>query len=135
MAKSDLEQKLAKQIREAGLPEPELHVRSGFITGRKFEADFLWHFPPDNVCFRGLVVEVQGGVYMPPTKDKKGVTRGRGHANPKAIERDAEKMCLAQLDGWMILFITDKTIRDGRALQWITEALQIVGLYPEPGRF
>lgn len=128
MGKSELEVKLLKQIRQAGLPEPELNVRKDFITGRKFEADLLWRFPSDDVCFRGVAVEVQGGLYMPPTYDKKGVKRGRGHANPAAIERDAVKMCLAQLDSWLILFITGKMIRDGRALQWITEALQIGGL-------
>lgn len=129
MAKSDLEAKLIKQLNGvARLPKPEFHVRTGFITGRKFEADLLWRFPPDNTCFRGLAVEVQGGLYMPPAKDKRGVTRGRGHANPKAIERDCEKMCLAQLDGWMILFITSAMIRDGRALRWIIHGLQDGGL-------
>jgi hypothetical protein len=127
MAKSDLEAKLAKQIAKAGLPAPQRHVRTDFITGRRYEADFLWSFPGDDVCFRGVAVEVQGGLWMPPARDRRGTIRGRGHANPKSIERDCEKMCLAQLDGWLILFVTEKMIRDGRALQWITEALQIGG--------
>jgi hypothetical protein len=126
VSKSDLEDKLAKQIRDAGLPEPERGVRKDFITGRRYEADFLWRFE-NCTCFRGVTVEVQGGLWMPPARDKSGVVRGRGHANPKSIERDCEKMCLAQLDGWLILFVTGKMIRDGRAVDWIGEALALDG--------
>ena len=125
MSKSELEDKLLEQIRAAGLPEPERHVRTDFITGRRYEADFLWRFDEGNTCFRGLAVEVQGGLWMPPARDRRGVIRGRGHANPKSIERDCEKICLAQLDGWLILPVTEKMIRDGRALAWIQEALAL----------
>lgn len=122
MGKSELEAILADQLIALGIrPADKRHDRT-FITGRKYEADFLWFFPK-STCFRGLVVEVQGGIFMPPRLDKKGVMRGRGHANPKSIQRDAEKMCLAQLDGWMIFFVTADMIKDGRAAAWIEEAL------------
>lgn len=125
MGKSELEELLLIQIRDAGLPEPERKVTKNFIEGRRYEADFLWRFSEDNTCFRGLATEVQGGLWMPPAMDRRGIVRGRGHANPKSIERDAEKMCLAQLDGWIILFVTKKMINDGRALAWIREALAL----------
>lgn len=124
MAKSDLEDKLALLIKAAGLPEPERDVTKDFIAGRRYEADFLWRFA-NCTCFQGLVVEVQGGIWMPPMRDRRGVARGRGHANPKKIESDCEKMCLAQLDGWLILFVTEKMINDGRAMKWIVEALAL----------
>ena len=122
MGKSELEELLLMQIRDAGLPEPRRNVRKGFVMGLKsrwLEADFLWKFSEDNTCFRGLAVEVQGGLWMQPTK----YGRGRGHAHPKRIEDDCTKMCLAQLDSWLILPVTKKMIDDGRALEWIRLAL------------
>ena len=128
MGKSELEELLLMQIRDAGLPEPRRNVRKGFVMGLKgrwLEADFLWKFSEDDTCFRGVAVEVQGGLWMPPARDRQGIMRGRGHANPKRIEDDCTKMCLAQLDSWLLLPVTKKMIDDGRALEWIREALAL----------
>jgi len=124
VGKSELETLLLEQIRDSGLPEPRCNARKGFVRGLKgrwLEADFLWHFKGGNTCFRGLAVEVQGGLWMPPTSGG----RGRGHAHPKRIEDDCTKICLAQLDSWLILPVTKKMIQDGRALAWIKEALAL----------
>ena len=116
---SELEEQLSLLINEAGLPAPERNVRKDFIPGRQLEADFLWRFPPGGT-FRGLAVEVQGGVWF-----RKETSAGfkKGHAHPKSIERDCEKVCLAQLAGWIVLPVTGKMIKDGRAVEWIGEVL------------
>jgi very-short-patch-repair endonuclease len=69
-----------------------------------FRADFLW---PDEK----LIVEVQGAV-------------GRGrHTTAAGFMRDRVKMNLAQLAGYRVLEVCAAHIRDGSAIDWITEAL------------
>jgi len=126
---SQLEIKLLKKIEEAGYPTPERDT-ADFIPGRQYEADFLWRFP--NGPYAGLAVEVQGGHWMRAQPDKKGIRRGVGHASPQHIERDCEKLCLGTLSGWLMLLVTGKMIRDGRALEWIRQGLVIGGLIEQP---
>ena len=128
MKKSDLEQQLAQQIADAGLPEPECHCRT-FIPDRRLEADFLWRFPyqAGEPWPRGLAVEVQGGLWMPGTK----TGRGRGHAHPTSIERDCEKAILAQRAGWLFFPVTGKMIAKGLAICWIADVLFEYGLIEE----
>lgn len=66
------------------------------IPGRRFRCDFCW---PDH----RLVVEVQGGVWLP-----KG-----GHTGGKAQIDDMEKLNLLTLAGWRILQVTPKQVCDG----------------------
>jgi hypothetical protein len=123
---SELELLALAQIRQAMLPEPERNVR-GWIPGRRFEADFLWQFP-DHPTYRGLVVEVQGGIWLRGYVDTKGIPRGRGHAHPAKIEDDAEKASLGQLAGYIVLQVTEKALNSGHALEWIIAGLSIGGL-------
>jgi len=125
--KGDLEQQLAQQIADAGLPEPERHCRT-FIPDRRLEADFLWRFPyqAGEPWPHGLVVEVQGGLWM---QTKTG--RGKGHAHPKRIEDDCEKAILAQRAGWLFFPVTGKQIAKGLAICWIADALFEYGLIGE----
>jgi hypothetical protein len=119
VSKSALEQELALLLQAVGIIPWGRNVRKGFIPSRRLEADFLWRFPSGSQ-FRGLAVEVQGGVWF-----QKSTSTGfkKGHAHPASIERDCEKVCLAQLAGWIILPVTEKMIRDGRAVKWIEEIL------------
>lgn len=99
------EELLAFQIRASGLPQPEREVC--VIPNRKFRFDFAWTDP----AYR-LLVEVQGGVF------KRG-----GHSTGVGITRDAEKLALATLAGYRVFFVTTNQVREGKAIQWIQEAL------------
>lgn len=99
---SQLNEDLAFQLRAAKIKHKrEVRV----IGGRRFAHDFL--------IGKNLLVEVQGGIYLP----KGGHTTGRG------VTRDCEKAALALLAGYRTLFVTAEHIRDGRALQWIQKLM------------
>lgn len=96
---------LAQQIAWAKLPEPVTEFAA--INGRRYRFDFAW--PKHN-----LLVEVQGGTFA---KSKLGHSTGMG------INRDNEKMILAQLAGWKVFQVDTKQVHSGQALKWIQEAL------------
>lgn len=73
-------------------PETELML----IPGRRFRCDLVWQSAR-------LVVEVQGGVWLP----KGGHTGGKGQID------DMEKLNLLTLLGWRCLQITPKQVSDG----------------------
>lgn len=104
---SALENTLAAHIRAYGLPTPEREYR--LCPERKFRLDFAW--PASMVC-----CEVSGGIY------KRG-----GHTTASGINRDAEKLNLATLQGWHYLIVTADHVKSGQAIQWIKAALE---LYP-----
>lgn len=122
---SELEILALAQFRQANLPEPERNV-SNWIPGRKFHADFLWRFA-DHPVYRGLVVEVQGGIWLRGYMDRHGIPRGRGHAHPAKIEDDAEKASLGQLAGYIVLQVTEKALNSEQALDWVLDGLRIGG--------
>jgi hypothetical protein len=101
----DLEGTLLEKIASEGLPAPQRQSRLPWAsTKRMFRADFLW---PDEK----LIVEVQGAV-------------GRGrHTTAAGFTRDRVKGNLAQLAGYRVLEVCAAHIRDGSAIDWITEAL------------
>ena len=109
---SDLEMELFWQIRAAGLIEPLQQYKA--IPGRKFVWDFAW-------VFHKLLVEVNGGTYVPQT----------GHTSGKGISRDYEKHNLATLDGWKQLTFTAKMVHDGTALAMIEKAIKVYLNRPE----
>lgn len=73
-----------------------------FYPGRKFELDFAW---PD----RKFAVEVDGEVHR---------IKERFHA-------DVEKHALAFLSGWAVLRVDGRSIRNGAAVQWAAQHLQV----------
>ena len=101
---SPLEAELFFQIRAAGLTEPLPQYKA--IPGRKFVWDFAW-------VFHKLLVEVNGGTYVPNT----------GHTSGKGIERDAEKLNLATLAGFRQLIFTSKMIKNGEAISILERAI------------
>lgn len=100
----ELEDELFWQIRAAGLTEPFRQYK--LVPGRKLAWDFAW-------VFHKLVVEVNGGTYVPQT----------GHTSGKGIARDYEKANLAALAGWKQLTFTAKDVHDGIALEMIERVL------------
>lgn len=89
---SSIEKRFELLLRAAGVTGYERNYI--FAPPRKFEIDFAW---PE----LKLGVEIQGGVW------RKG---GGAHTGGTAVERDSEKSCLAILNGWTVLPITEKMV-------------------------
>lgn len=75
------------------------------IPERKFAFDF--YVAPD------LLVEVNGGAW---SKGKMGHNSGTG------LQRDAEKMSLAAVQGFRMIVATTEQVKKGYAIQWIMAA-------------
>jgi len=105
---SDLENDFAFQIKASGLPAPEREYR--FMTTRRFRFDFCWP------VFR-VVVEIEGGTWA----------RGR-HTRGSGFEKDCEKYAEALIAGWSVLRVTGKMVEDGRAINYLTQILEMKGL-------
>ena len=104
-AQSALEESLALQIRAHQLPEPQREYE--FHPTRRWRFDFSW-------IHCRLAVEVEGAVW----------TRGR-HTRGGGFIADCEKYNHAALLGWRVLRVTAEMIDDGRAIDWIYEALRV----------
>ena len=109
MTLSALESQLAYMIRCVGLPEPKTQYRLPELPERKFAWDFAW--PVER-----LLVDVQGGTWV----------SNSGHTSGAGLERDCEKMVLATLAGYRVMFVTGMQVKDGRAVQWIERSLKVV---------
>ena len=101
---SDLEDLLAQQMQFVGLPTPEREYR--FAPPRRYRADFAY---PE----RKILVEVQGGIY----------TRG-AHSRGIGLERDYEKLNLAQLLGYKVFQFSRKMIESGEAISILEKSLK-----------
>ena len=101
---SDLEDTLLHQMQLVGLPTPEREYR--FAPPRRYRADFAY---PE----QKILVEVQGGIY----------TRG-AHSRGTGLERDYEKINLAQLNGFMVFQFSRKMIESGEAITVLEKALK-----------
>ena len=104
--KSDLEEALATQMKQVGLPAPVRQFKA--IPGRKFKFDFAW-------VEQKLLAEVQGAIW----KGGEG-----GHSSGVGIMRDHEKNNLAVINGWRVLYVNGNTIRSGEAVDMIEEAVK-----------
>jgi very-short-patch-repair endonuclease len=80
-----------------------------FLEGRKYRADVAIFANPGV----GLLVEVDGGLYV-----------HGGHSRGAGREADLERDALAQLDGWRVLRVSPRHVKDGRALSWISALLE-----------
>lgn len=81
------------------------------IPNRKFRFDFHCG---NNVWKGGILVEVQGGVWL------KGKS---AHSSGKGLTRDAEKLSLAAVNGYRVIVCTPAQIKSGKAIEWIKKAL------------
>lgn len=106
---SQLEAQLGYMIKACGLPDPETQYRLPEIPERRFAFDFAW-------IEQRLLVEVNGSTWV----------ANSGHTSGTGIERDCEKAALAVVNGWRVLTVTGLQVKDGRAVQWIEQALKQV---------
>ena len=96
---SAIEELMAAQIAAAGLPEP---VREyPHLRGSRHRLDFAWEG-------RKIGLEVQG---MP-------------HRIKERFEADITKRALGLLQGWRVLEVSGKAIKDGRAIEWLKQLLK-----------
>jgi len=97
------EQTLAVQLEQQGIPfEREFR----FAPPRRWRADFLIQVLPE------LLVEIDGGAFV----------AGR-HSRGQGVEADAEKQSAAAILGYRVIRCTPAQVEDGRALDWIRQAL------------
>jgi very-short-patch-repair endonuclease len=102
---SDLERALWFMLKVHKLPLPEREYEC--IPDRKFRWDMAW--PEHKVA-----VEIQGGIWS------KGA-----HSSGRGLLRDYEKLNLAQLHDWTVLFVAAEHIESGQAVEWIRDALEL----------
>jgi|JYMV01.1.fsa_nt_gi very-short-patch-repair endonuclease len=102
---SKLEQKVALQLRAAGLPDPEVEYR--FHPVRKWRFDFCW---PERL----LALEVEGGVFCPT---------GSRHTSPVGFHNDCTKYNEAALLGYSVLRVTTQHIQEGVVIDLVQRAL------------
>ncbi len=95
---SDLEAEFAFHLRALGVPAPETHYEFHAGSGKSF--DFAW--PAQCVA-----VEVNGEAV---------------HGHWRKQREDAEKIIMAQLDGWFIVVLTGQMIRNNP--EWCVEQVQ-----------
>lgn len=95
------EEALAWQVRAAGLAAPVREHR--FDPSRRWRFDFAW------VDAR-VALEVEGGQWI------------GGHGG-RRFEEDAEKYNAAGIAGWLVLRVTTRMVDDGRALEFVADAL------------
>src|SRR5690606_15609007 len=90
---SPLEDRLLKQVIEAGVPEPQREFR--FHPTRKWRFDFAW---PDAM----IAVEVEGAVFS-----------GGRHSRGAGMVADMNKYNTAALLGWTVLRVASPHITKG----------------------
>lgn len=95
---SKIERRLDQQITERGLPLPQRNYF--FLPDRDFELDFAWPLIKVGVEVQGMAHRIKG-----------------------KFKRDIEKRALAMLAGWRVLEVDGATVRDGRAIKWLTELM------------
>lgn len=106
-SKRDYLSELLLHIHGAGLPPPQLEERFGGIDGtRRWRFDLAWPDSRTAVEYDGIFGD-----------------RTNSHLSIKGVMRDQEKLNEAQIKGWVVLRVNAATVDDGRALQWIEQAL------------
>jgi len=106
MTQSELELQALAQIRQAGLPEPEMQFEG--VPGRKYRFDFAW---PD----QGIAVEIHGGAWM-----------GKGHTGGKGFSEDRRKINLANLTGWLVFEFTKDMLDNDELLPVLQDAFDAI---------
>ena len=114
--KHDSKAEFLQQVVFAGLPPLQPEVL--FHPWRKFRFDFAY---PDLL----IAVEYQGGLYIGRQRGKNDNSARSGHRSIAGVLRDIEKITEAQLLGWIVILIEPKSVRDGRALRWLENAVAL----------
>lgn len=71
-----------------------------FSKVRRFRFDYCW------IQYK-VAVDLQGGIYAKPGKGRKS-----GHLSIPGMEADMEKINLAQVEGWVMLQLSPRKVRD-----------------------
>lgn len=102
---SALEERFARGLRALKVLEPQREYR--FAPPRMWRFDFAW---PE----QRFAVEIEGGVW----------TNGR-HTRGSGFVADTEKYNAAALAGWKVLRFTEKSVRDGSAVELVAQFLRV----------
>lgn len=78
---------------------------TGLVPGRRYRADY---YHPS-----GVIVEWDGIMGYGPS-----------HLSISGVMRDQEKSTLLQLQGYLVIRVNAKTAANGKAVEWIEQALQ-----------
>lgn len=100
---SELEIALLAAIHDAGLPLPDLEHK--FHPVRRWRFDMAW-------IARGVACEVEGGTFI----------QGR-HSRGVGMDGDMQKYSEAAIDGWLVVRVSARMIRNGDATEYIRRAL------------
>lgn len=104
-APSQLEERFARDLRALKVLEAQREYR--FAPPRMWRFDFAW---PE----QRFAVEIEGGVW----------TNGR-HTRGSGFVADTEKYNAAALAGWKVLRFTEKSVRDGSAVELVAQVLRV----------
>ena len=99
---TDLAETLSFQLRAAKIPH-DREVK--LIPGRRFRTDIL---------VGRLAIECDGATWV-----------GGRHTRGAGVETDCEKQNLLVALGYRPMRVTGNQVRDGRALQWIEQAMRV----------
>lgn len=100
---TDLAETLSFQLKAAKIEHKREQM---LVPGRKFRTDIL---------VGRLAIECDGATW----------TGGR-HTRGSGVERDCEKQNLLVAFGYRPMRVTGHQVRDGRALQWIEQAMRVL---------
>lgn len=104
-APSQLEERFARDLRALNVLDAHREYR--FAPPRMWRFDFAW---PE----QRFAVEIEGGVW----------TNGR-HTRGSGFVADTEKYNAAALAGWKVLRFTEKSVRDGSAVELVARYLRV----------
>lgn len=113
MSKSYLERITDALIKEASIRTPIKEFR--LCVDRRWRCDYVWMFSEDRFPLKGVILEVEGGIWM-----KKG-----GHNTGAGITRDIEKYNEAALLGFIVLRAAKEHLVSGEAMVWVKRALAL----------
>lgn len=100
---SELEEMLLTYLRLMKTSEPICEHR--FHPPRRWQFDLAWPH-------KKVACEIEGATW----------SNGR-HTRGGGFEKDCEKYNIAAIDGWCVLRVTGAMVRDGRAIDFIEQAL------------
>lgn len=113
MSSSYLERITESLIVEAHLPTPIREFR--FTEERRWRCDFVWMLPPERLPLKGVILEIEGGIWL----------KKSGHSSGAGVSRDIEKYNEAALMGFIVLRATKYHLISGQAMEWVKRALNV----------
>jgi hypothetical protein len=106
---SALEDEFLAEVRRHNFPEPLREHK--FHDTRRWRLDFFWDISDTNTHYP-VAVEIEGGTFLAKSRHTSGV----------GFEKDCEKYNEVALANIVLLRVTGKHVRDGRALDWLRRA-------------